>query len=244
MIIFPPSVIGGRYRSKAAYFDGTNDWLRRAALAGVANGNQGSISVWIKFNGRDADFQQIFRITASGAERFSVIRNSSPNNRVSFIGRTTGNTQVLGMSSNATIVVASGWTHLLASWQTGGTLQVYVNDVAGVTTSVNTAGDIAYNSNECAVGGRYDGTILCDADIAEFWFNPTRIDFSVTGNRRLFISAAGKPVSLGPDGSRPTGSVPLIYLNGPASSFQTNNGTGGDFTVIGALTDSTTSPSD
>lgn len=55
-------------------------------------------------------------------------------------------------------------------------------------------------------------------DLAELWFQPgTFIDFSVAANRHKFHSNAHKRVDLGPTGSQPTGSEPLIYLTLPAS---------------------------
>ncbi len=57
--------------------------------------------------------------------------------------------------------------------------------------------------------------IICE--MAEFWFAPDQyIDFSVAANRNKFHSVAGKPVSLGTDGSAPTGSPPVLYLSAPA----------------------------
>ena len=47
-----------------------------------------------------------------------------------------------------------------------------------------------------------------------------------------FISAGSKPVSLGSDGSTPTGTAPAVFLSGNATAFGTNKGTGGGLTVI------------
>jgi hypothetical protein len=63
-------------------------------------------------------------------------------------------------------------------------------------------------------------------------------------NRRLFISATGKPVSLGANGSTPFGTQPAIYLGNPLATWHTNLGAGGGFNVTGgALTAASTSPS-
>jgi hypothetical protein len=72
----------------------------------------------------------------------------------------------------------------------------------------------------------------------------THLDLSVEANRRKFISAAGKPVSLGANGSTPTGSQPIIYLANPTATWQDNLGAGGNFTENGALADAATNPSD
>lgn len=73
-------------------------------------------------------------------------------------------------------------------------------------------------------------------------------NITVKANRRKFISANGKPVFLGTDGSKPTGTPPIVFLsqqrNDTPNTFNINRGTGGDFTITGTLTESTTSPSD
>src|SRR6185295_18112501 len=43
------------------------------------------------------------------------------------------------------------------------------------------------------------------------------------------------PVSLGSNGSTPTGSAPLVFMSGDISAWFTNKGTGGGFTLSGTL---------
>ncbi len=40
-----------------------------------------------------------------------------------------------------------------------------------------------------------------------------------------------RPISLGSDGSLPTGSAPVFYFKGNGDAFNVNSGTGGDMTV-------------
>ena len=63
-------------------------------------------------------------------------------------------------------------------------------------------------------------------------------------NRRKFIDPNKDPVDLGEAGQFPTGTSPLVFLANPTASWQTNLGTGGNFTENGALTDGSSSPSD
>jgi len=60
-------------------------------------------------------------------------------------------------------------------------------------------------------------------------FDTTYLDFSQEANRLKFFDAFGYPVDLGEDGSTPTGSQPLIYINNDFH-LGTNLGSGGDFT--------------
>jgi hypothetical protein len=66
--------------------------------------------------------------------------------------------------------------------------------------------------------------------------------------RRKFISAAGKPVLLGADGSIPTGQAPAIFLHldkgEHSSGFAINRGVGGTLALGGTLTGASSSPSD
>ena len=79
---------------------------------------------------------------------------------------------------------------------------------------------------------------------SDLWIEYTHLDLDVVGNRRKFISGDKKPVFLGTDGSKPTGSAPPVYFSGDATDFSTNKGDGGAFTLTGTLTNSSTSPSD
>lgn len=80
-------------------------------------------------------------------------------------------------------------------------------------------------------------------DYADIWWAPGQfVDFSVTANRRKFISASGKPVNLGASGVTPTGTAPFAFFSGPFTTFATNLGTGDTFTASGALSASPSAP--
>ena len=52
-------------------------------------------------------------------------------------------------------------------------------------------------------------------------------------NVQKFRDTAGRAVSLGSDGSIPTGTAPVIYLKDPALSWETNSSGNGNFTRVG-----------
>ena len=84
--------------------------------------------------------------------------------------------------------------------------------------------------------------------MADLWIAPgvSLLDnngYIPEATRRKFISANGKPVDLGSDCSAPTGTAPAVCFSGDATTFGTNKGTGGTFTLTGTLTDASTSPS-
>ena len=92
------------------------------------------------------------------------------------------------------------------------------------------------------------GSAKVHGDLAEVYIAYGQyLDFTVTSNRRKFISSTGKPVNLGTDGSLPTAVSPSVYFHlahseAPAD-FGLNRGSGGNFTVQGSLTTAATSPS-
>ncbi len=76
-------------------------------------------------------------------------------------------------------------------------------------------------------------------DVAEFWFAVGQ------GLPALdkFITEDGAPVSLGEHGELPTGIAPTIYGHGGAGTFlRPNLGTGGAFSLSGALSDALGAP--
>lgn len=74
--------------------------------------------------------------------------------------------------------------------------------------------------------------------VSELYLNTQEfLDFTITSNRRKFISASLLPVPLGSNGELPTGTSPSFYFTGGATSFPTNLGSGGSFTKRGGIID-------
>ena len=241
-VIFPPVITGSLPPAKAVSFDGTNDYLRRtAALSGVSDGPSGTISMWVRITGNDTQTLQyifdqgaLFRFYRYGnavtptswRKKLGItLQASGPASRISYIS---------GLELNLNV-----WNHVLISWNTANSIEVYFNDVldsSPVLYSV-TAGNINYDF-AMVIGATTGLVSKLAADTAEIWMDlTTKIDFTVEANRRKFITGSGRPARLGANGELPTGSSPTIYLKGPASDWGTNYGTGGNFTVTGAFTD-------
>ena len=245
---FFSSMLAAGYRARAVVFDGTNDWLSRtSALTGAALGKQGLVSVWFKLNGGDAARQSIFGISnvSTSVSRIGVQRETT--NLLRIFGFNTAGTQRLNMASTASYVSGGGWKHLLAAWDLATPVaRLFVSDAddeaAGSTETDDT---LDYTNTNVSVGGSVNGSEKITMDLADLYVNlAATLDPSVEANRRKFISASLKPVDLGQDGSTPTGSQPLVFFSGDAAAWATNKGSGGAFTVNGALADAATSPSD
>jgi len=232
------------YRVSAVTFDGTNDSLSRgASLTGNAAGKKAIISFWIKMNGGDSVTQ--FICASINNARFSVTRNVS--NKFQFTGQNNVASTILNISTSSSYTATGSWVHVLASWDLSTTTaRIYINNTSNITSTTVTNDTIQYNQSDFVIGTAGGGLAMLNSDIAELYINLAEsLDISSSGNREKFIDQSSlKPINLGVDGSLPTGTAPIVFLKSPASSFNTNLGTGGNFTVTGALTDASTSPSD
>lgn len=234
-----------------ANFDGTNDFqVHAGTFAGAAISKRGIASLWFRMNGGDAATHCFF--STSTGTRLVIQRVSS--NVLTISGKNGTGTQILAMNSTNTFLAGSGWKNLLAMWDLAvgaSACGMWVQDVSQtLDTPVFTNDNIGYtDGGSPSIGAFSNGTSKANADFADVYIGYGQwLDFNLIHNRRKFISASGKPVHLGTDGSFPTGIAPICYVHlndGEAvANFATNRGTGGDFTITGTLTTSSASPSD
>lgn len=234
----PKKVIGVRVANTT-----TGDLMWATSANTLPNTNVFTISFWIRMSVMNAS-----RIMQTNTGRFTLdslalgridcnIYDSSP-------AKTLQST-----SANGAIIIGT-WHHVIMSVnsnaQIGG--EVYIDDAVSVNaTYPNFQTTTTAMNFEPGVNLRlfYDTDAVYD--IAEFYLNPyDYLDLSDENNRRKFITADGKPVDLGTDGSWPTNRQPPIYLSGGASEFLVNKGSMGNPTgsVSPTITTATTSPSD
>lgn len=243
-MLLNPARFGSSYAANAVSFNRNTYLTRGADFTGAANSSQGIFSAWLNFNAANGSLHEILT-DAGGGYDISRLANS----KIRII--VTDGTKILDFRTSNTYTTSSGWIHILASWDTnysaGNKLShLYINDTSDkvVENDTDSAFNVDYTSTDHAVGGVPSGTSLLGADVAEVYFAPGQfLDFSNSTNRRKFISASGDPVSLGSDGSTPTGVAPILYLKGQATTFATNLGSGGGMTTNGGtLANAGTSP--
>jgi len=118
---------------------------------------------------------------------------------------------------------------------------IYVNDAipqaynASYTTEDETM-DIG--AAEHTIGAAVGGASKYGGDVEMFYMDEVYYDFSVESNRRKFFDAGGNSALDVAGSGTPSGGVqPLIYLAGTYDQWEGNKGTGGGFTVTGALTE-------
>ena len=73
---------------------------------------------------------------------------------------------------------------------------------------------------------KFNGNLRC------VFFHTDSLDLSITANQDLL-----KPANIGNRGQGVFGVDALVMLYGPAASLGTNYGTGGNYTVVGTVTD-------
>lgn len=239
------------YTTPAADFDGINDQLQLSSdLSGSVDAKVGLLSAWLRIDGGDASYLTILhgRDAADANGRFVFSRNASDVFEVS--ARPAGSaTDVLVLKSNTSYTSNVAWRHVLASWNLATPVaHLYIDDVddeaAGSTETDDT---IDYTKEEWTLGGNTSDANRFDGGMADFYFAQEYLDITVKANRRLFIDPAGKPVDLGSDGSTPTRSQPICFFKADAAmpdNFANNLGSGGNFSVTGALANASTSPTD
>ena len=250
----PPAAGGGAFTCDAVTFDGTNDYLTRGAdLTGNADGRHGMCSFWIKAD--PANFTDGYAIVYIAVSDRMDILIFSDGTVYCYMQDSTG---LSSLSTTTTLTIqTNSWSHVGIWWDTdyalnSKILEIYIDNTLDTNAPIDTgalAFDIDYTQTEHWVGAYTDATGKINGDFAEFYLNfATGLDLGVASNMEKFRTSGGKPVDLGSDGSRATGTAPIIYLHvgngGATSDFVSNDGSGGGMTENGALAIAATSPSD
>lgn len=243
LLSYPASGIDG------ADFDGTNDYLNRGGgLTGAVASTIGTLVAWLYLRSA-AGQPAVFWINNGYLIDIGVSRE------IQIQANNTSGVANLRVVTAVSKIPLNTWVCFMTSIDLTSTSKrwIYVNDTdvtGGATwfTYTNSTMNFANATSPNVQVGASIGAQKWDGGMAEVWFAPGQyLDFSVQANRRLFISGTGKPVPLGSSGILPTGTKPLSYNhfgNEPPSHFAFNTGTGGAYTVTGALTLMATSPSD
>src|SRR3990167_10070882 len=233
----------------AADFDGTNDYMARGAgLTGAADSKLFTFMQWFRMDGADGTVFTLlegnsttnltFRINRSAANTFTIL-----------VKEFNSTTNALFCATSGTYLQSATWKCLMGSFDMADTAKrhLYVGDTSDL--SVTTYTDIALDltpDTDWHYGSDKDGTNQANMALAEgaFWFGQY-LDLSVESNRRKLYSAGGKPVTIGADGSSPTGTAAIMYFhldNAEAvANYATNRGSGGNFTITGTLDTASTS---
>lgn len=260
----PPPAEVVPYATTASDYDGSTNRAERGGLmTGLLNSAKGTISMWFRCNGFNPDplRGQAFFSNVDGGDflgtGFVFARGGTGSGSKMIVYASDAadiNNYAAIMVGLTTITAGATWRNLLLSWDSTILAQhMYLDDVDDRDPALDflMTADALCNYEHNAVGYQFGGLILTpgntdhewiDDCVSEFFFHPTYIDLSVEANRRKFISAVGKPVDLGADGSTPLGVQPIAYykVGDPAQ----NLGTGGNMVNEAVLNECDTSPTD
>lgn len=227
--------------------DATADYMLRGAdLTGVADGKQFTFAFHMRLNALPGTIMRLctnvtirYGLHITAANQLQITMVDASGTPVDLLIARTG---ALSAATNYSIIFEGDLTSALQS-----DVRCWINDVQQTLTftvgPTNTA--IDFSRLEHSLFGNTTGVTLFQGDLADYRMFLTRIDSTVEANRRLFFrppaesNALVKPAS---DGSvvdsGSTTHTPIVFFGGDgatAANWNTNKGTGGGYTVTGAL---------
>lgn len=240
----PPAIVDIPYTSHAVHFDGSTYLTRGATLTGWGSPTKWTFAIWTKLSVcndgpfSDANYFTTGTTTNSGIDYLNINVNST---YFDSAGPISGG----GTNANATSIESGSWQGWLASCDPSiSRANLYMRDLNVINADVTGFGGTgAIPSNTDFWFGQDGFGVKITGDVADFrlWLG-TALDFSVLANRRLFVRSGGGPAT--PSLANAVLGTPIISFisTGDTSSFSTNGGSGGAFSVTGSLSMAGTSP--
>jgi len=220
-----------------ADFDGTTGYLSRTTALGLSDGKTFSISFWYAPDSSSAANYIYYTDTSGGSARVYVLRDAS--NNLNIVAKNSAGTNVLNatvttgvFSSNATAKCIQICIDLTST----SLRKIYVDGVnqTSITWTTYTNDNINWNVQNTRISTASNGL---NGNLSEFYFTTEYIDFTQEANRLKFRDCFGNPTDLPSAITALSVPNPAIYMRFPPTSFGTNSGTGGNFTVNGTITD-------
>lgn len=240
------NIILAPYKSYGVNFGASPYLTRGSALTGVSGGKTGLLSFWFRNASAAGAYRNVIAIQSGANNRFFVYFDTVAE-KLTLYGANSSNATILLNLTTNTYASMTTWKHALMSWDLAGSrVQIYINDVSDAASPTTLTDDtITYSSTALGIGADSIGTAgsKYNGDLADLqvWFN-INVDISNASPRRLFINSGLRPV----DPRRPAeiyGPPAILFSGRPATTWHTNKGTGGAYTVgTGALAASATNP--
>lgn len=209
-------------------FDGVTDYLSRSTdLVGNVDSKTFTFSCWVYVDG--SGNVRVFS-SKNGTYRNSLVFN---NGSLVFTGKNTVGTSVLNVTTPISI---NTFIHYIISCDLSSTAKryVYINDINTTSTwAIYLNQSIKFTAESHVISADEIGVVASvKGRLSNLFLDYTYRDLSIEANRRLFITADGKPT--------PTATLkalnPILYLPmKDASTCHLNYGTGGNFVQNGTL---------
>ena len=229
------------YLPDAAIFDGTNDYLQLSAnLTGAVNNQDYTWRGAFKFNGGDGVYQKMFGALINGPYSHDMTRVAS--NKIFFYSHDyPASNFAFHTTSSTSVVVATGWVHLMMSIDSSaGTILYYLDDASDKGTTVIDDVNAGSVFSSLGIGAASGGASKCNVSMCDFIYAQEFVDISVTATRRQFINADGTlpawETALGAFATTPRMALHLDDGEAAANFADNADGTGQAFTVNGTLT--------
>lgn len=227
------------FNSLVATGNGQIDWDGTGPISGATdNSLVGMVSWWM--------YRTNNSFTTSGFNNLTELGGGGPScdnisNRLvaAPINQAGSNDLIIIQTTNQ--IPLNQWTHYLLSYNspTFGNIAINGRVVPPTELTGNTINATSGGAPWNIFNFRIYRTISGANAFYGFYLNQFEaLDLSFQSNIEKFITPQYTPAQLGPDGSNPTGSQPLLYLDNPLATVLNNRGTGGNPQRVVALTDS------
>jgi Concanavalin A-like lectin/glucanases superfamily len=216
------------YVATAVNFNGSTHLTRGGALTGVSASKVWSGSMWLRLAATSGVFYRAFNATD---DKYSLLFFEFDGGRMNLFVKNASGSFILDLQLPCS---DTNWHHYMWSFDlaNAGNRHSYIDDVSAGTWVTYTDDTMDFSAGDLGWGAFPTGANPFSGDMADSWvrFGGSVIDFSVEANRRMFITAEGKPAN-------PTGwpSGGQVQLYGAADAWHTNKGSGGGFAENGAL---------
>lgn len=225
---------------RGGQFDGSNDYLTRGALTGAANGNAGTLVYTIETTTVGGSFAVVWSRTNNAGVQSLLVSGGD----ITLSLRDASSAGIVAVQHTPSASLLDGTPHTVHwSWDTAAQrLELAIDGAAqslGTPTwsSTNAVGYAA--ATGWRVGASNTGSDKLLGCLGDVFFDTAAETRAGTSDGRAAFHDGTRAVFLGADGSLPTGSQPIVCLSRQGSDapddLATNRGTGGDFTVVGAL---------
>lgn len=225
-------IASGVVEAEGVDFDGVSDYLSRSTdLVGNVDSKTFTFSAWVYTKNNEAADYLFSNWDGGNGDFYVFITNTGA---FSAIGRNTSNTIIFSVTSSI-LIPLNTWTNILISIDLSSTSlrHLYINDVLDTPTWHTYSNQlIDFTDSSFMVSATGAFTSIFEGRLSDIFLDYTYRDLSIESNRRLFITADGKPT--------PTATLkalnPILYLPmKDSATAHINEGTGGNFVQNGTL---------
>ena len=222
------SLQGGIVVPEGVSFDGSADYLSRSTdLVGNVDSKTFTFSCWV-YNGLNPASIYPYILSFNNDR---VLFKLQADNSFEFEGFNSASSFTLSCTNNK--IAVNGWTHVLASVDltNPANRSVYVNDVLSSSTwGVYNNSALDFTQTSITVGS-LNTTPRLKGRLSNLFLDYTYRDLSIEANRRLFITADGKPA----EGQKSLSPIIGMSMKDKATAHINDFGYGGDFIQNGLI---------